>query len=436
MNNHSLTTTNRPTNGMVNAVPHGTLTAGNHLEAQTVAEVLDWFATAEPYVAQSEVAAIERDRARAMFRAAYGHRRIEDCRPYMLLDYINSLRGCKAANTKRRLKTIILRPFNYALQLGVILRNPFLGLRLPMGKEGRDWTEAEFQAVLRNSQPNFRRLIVFLRYSGARPGEARALRWADIRTDLKMAILKHHKMSHKTDAARRIVFNHVTLKLLAWMARRKENPEYVVVTRYGTPWRHHSATHRLRDVRQRAGLGEDVKLHGCRHLWATSAIVNGVDLKTVSQLLGHKTLQVTQRYLHLANKLDHLDAAAEKAIGGTLSAPTEKPDTRRVKGLHHQPQQPKVAPASPQPTATGLTNSQRQAYCALDWAIRDEPRLASASEVDVFKFLWSNRDRCPFKVPNNLLTFRRYLGDARKLHGDGKRLAPGTVATPPEIESA
>jgi integrase len=67
--------------------------------------------------------------------------------------------------------------------------------------------------------------------------------------------------------------------------------------------------HTLRRVTQQAGL-HGVIFHTLRHTFASHAVMNGVDLFTVGKLLGHKTIQQTQRYAHLAP--DHMHSAVEQ----------------------------------------------------------------------------------------------------------------------------
>jgi len=44
----------------------------------------------------------------------------------------------------------------------------------------------------------------------------------------------------------------------------------------------------------------DFKLHDCRHHFASRMVMSGVDLYTLSEILGHHSITMTQRYAHLA----------------------------------------------------------------------------------------------------------------------------------------
>lgn len=51
-----------------------------------------------------------------------------------------------------------------------------------------------------------------------------------------------------------------------------------------------------------AGIKKNGGVHALRHAFATHALESGIDLYTISQLLGHKCMQSTGRYLHLTDK--------------------------------------------------------------------------------------------------------------------------------------
>jgi site-specific recombinase XerD len=57
---------------------------------------------------------------------------------------------------------------------------------------------------------------------------------------------------------------------------------------------------------QRAGIS-DFHFHDLRHTFASRLVMAGVDLRTVQELMGHKTISMTLRYSHLSP--DHKKSA-------------------------------------------------------------------------------------------------------------------------------
>jgi len=65
------------------------------------------------------------------------------------------------------------------------------------------------------------------------------------------------------------------------------------------------------NARNRAGI-KTLVFHTLRHTFATRLVLAGIDLATVSKLLGHSTIQMTMRYAHptpeaLKNAVSKLD---------------------------------------------------------------------------------------------------------------------------------
>ena len=54
------------------------------------------------------------------------------------------------------------------------------------------------------------------------------------------------------------------------------------------------------DAKRRAGITKRGGIHALRHAAATHWLEAGVPLPTIQRLLGHRSLQATARYLHLA----------------------------------------------------------------------------------------------------------------------------------------
>ncbi len=69
-------------------------------------------------------------------------------------------------------------------------------------------------------------------------------------------------------------------------------------------------------LRARAGL-EDVRLHDCRHSYASRALALGEGLSMIGALLGHARVATTARYAHLARDSEKASAAR---VGGSIGA--------------------------------------------------------------------------------------------------------------------
>ena len=68
-------------------------------------------------------------------------------------------------------------------------------------------------------------------------------------------------------------------------------------------------------VRSEAGI-DDVRLHDLRHTYASRAVLHGIPLPVVAQLLGHRQVTMTLRYAHTCDR--EVEAAAER-IGIMIS---------------------------------------------------------------------------------------------------------------------
>ena len=74
-----------------------------------------------------------------------------------------------------------------------------------------------------------------------------------------------------------------------------------------------------------AGLA-DFTWHCLRHTFASRLAMAGVDLRTIQELMGHKTIAMTCRYAHLAES--HKLAAVERLSEGVTRLQSPPSDTR------------------------------------------------------------------------------------------------------------
>lgn len=178
--------------------------------------------------------------------------------------------------------------------------------KLPAGRV-RWLTHAEAERLTSGAAMHLQPLLTFLLNTGARIGEAMALSWREV--DLK---------------ARRIVFldtkngtnRGVPLNDAAWLAlanlqgregavfRRPDGLPYEI-----TEWRSGNIERAFGTACKRAGIN-DFRPHDCRHTFASWCVMAGVPLRTVAELLGHKTLNMVLRYSHLST--EHLQEAVNK----------------------------------------------------------------------------------------------------------------------------
>ena len=81
------------------------------------------------------------------------------------------------------------------------------------------------------------------------------------------------------------------------------------------------ATLRASDQREEAARLDGVTWHALRHTFASRLVAAGVDLRTVRELGGWRTLSMVQRYAHLSP--GHLVAAVEPIVGAPIEGARE-----------------------------------------------------------------------------------------------------------------
>jgi integrase len=214
--------------------------------------------------------------------------------------------------TQRNARRSIHRAFSWACEEGILARNPLQGMKCPRAMtRTRFMTDAEFRSLMRNSALDFKLLLFSLQQTGCRPKEAQTLTWDKVRED--RWVITDHKTAYKVQKPRVIYLTAPMRKLMAVLRSRSTGP-HVFLNRQKKPWTNNAIRHRIERLKNTLNLPEDLCTYMLRHAFGTNAILNGVDVATVAELMGHTSLEMVSRvYLHLADQHSHLTAAVEKA---------------------------------------------------------------------------------------------------------------------------
>ena len=161
-------------------------------------------------------------------------------------------------------------------------------------------TKSEINIVL-NQIPEsvFKSFVLFCLYTGCRRGEALNLNWEDV--DFVNKQVTFHVT--KNGKRRVIPLNSILNRVLQNMDMNGVNP---------FPFSEDYVTHKFKKYLRSSGIKncESLRLHSLRHTFASHLVMSGVDLLTVSKLLGHSTVRVTEMYAHLMP--NHMMASVER----------------------------------------------------------------------------------------------------------------------------
>lgn len=204
-----------------------------------------------------------------------------------------------------------------AVKDGLIRTNPAIGCKLPSlkAKEMKVLTKEEMQRFLiQAKEEGMYEMFLLELTTGMRRGELLALQWSDL--DFKTGKLRINKQVYtirgkltvnepKTKAAiRTIILPPAMLELLQeykkqifseWMFPSRIKPEQPVDPGY--------IRKRLQIILERAGC-KRVRFHDLRHTFATMSLEHGMDVKTLSTIIGHVSSSTTLNiYTHITSDM-------------------------------------------------------------------------------------------------------------------------------------
>ena len=233
------------------------------------------------------------------------------------------LRGMKPL-TIRRKYACLSSFFGFLQDLGYGESNP--ARRLPLPKVAHTLpvclTAEQVRRLLAvATAPHHRMLILLLLSTGLRRCEAAGITLDDL--DLERRQLKVRGKGNKE----RVVplTAEVVAAIRSYLERRGSTCRHLFVSRAaGQPIPGRRIYGMLQRLLTKAGLaGQGITPHKLRHTFATHLVRNGVDVRTVQELLGHSDLGTTAKYLHSnpavkSAAVAQLTRLVEPTPGGTL----------------------------------------------------------------------------------------------------------------------
>jgi len=164
------------------------------------------------------------------------------------------------------------------------------------------YLETEEIKALYNAAVSYLKPIILTAVNtGVRKRQLLNLKWTDLDFRNRLIYLSDTKGANE----RKIPMNQ-TVYLTLLKVPKNPNSPYVFCHQNGKPYKDLRAS--LNKAAKEAGI-ERPRFHDLRHTFASHLVMAGVDLKTVQELLGHKTIEMTLRYSHLSP--DHKRAAME-----------------------------------------------------------------------------------------------------------------------------
>ncbi len=207
--------------------------------------------------------------------------------------------GQPRANTtiNREVETL-RRLLNKAIEWGMLERNPASRLKPLPEPQGRTrfLTLDEAKRLLEASSRHLRPIIICALETGMRRGEILGLRWADVDMRTRTIYLGHTKNGE----SRQVPVSSRLFAVLSNLPRRLGTDHVFTgepkIGKVGNPF--HDVRTSFENACRRAGI-EGFRFHDLRHTAASHMAMAGVPLRTIGEVLGHRTAAMTERYAHL-----------------------------------------------------------------------------------------------------------------------------------------
>lgn len=193
---------------------------------------------------------------------------------------------------------------NQAVKEKIIIENPIRYINKPKKEETEIvfLTKDEIQKIINTDffDQEAKNAFLFSCYTGLRVSDIKALKWSHIKND------QIQLTQTKTKNAVYIPLNQNALKIID---RQKHNTEFVFELS-----EHMSSINRtVKKLFDKAEINKKVHFHCARHTFATLLVTSGVNIFTISKLMGHKDIKSTLVYAKV------IDEEKEKAVNSMIN---------------------------------------------------------------------------------------------------------------------
>lgn len=234
--------------------------------------------------------------------------------------------------TANRILTVLKAMLNRAFHDGLVGDDTAWRQVKPFGKADeariRFLHDDEAARLVHAAAPDIRPLIRAALLTGTRYGELVTMRVKDV----NKAAARIYIAQSKSGKPRHVPLNSEGAALLTELVANKGVDDLVFTKADGTAWGKNHHVRGLQEACDAAGITPAVRFHELRHTYASFLAQRGIDLLTISKLLGHADTRITARhYAHLADKtlakaVDHLPSFTSRS-GPTVIPLNRTPPT-------------------------------------------------------------------------------------------------------------
>lgn len=246
----------------------------------------------------------------------------KDLKPLHVTRWLDAHPGWKGS--RRNAVVAVKRAFNWAEAEGVLRPSPVKAVKKPpQRRRDRVLTDQERQDILAaiKDEP-FREFVFAMMETGARPGEVRHVTAAHVNLELGVWAFKEHKTAQRTGKPRVIYLTPAMVDLTHRLIEKHADGPLFRGPRSHCGFTRNGIRCRFKRLREKLPQLAGVISYTARHSFATQALVRGVGIAQVAELLGHvDTSMVSEYYGHLAGNVQHLREMAAKATAAEQPQP-------------------------------------------------------------------------------------------------------------------